>query len=128
MSESINRCISRPNHVTFPYETDLVSVHFCNGSKLISIQENYKMIHHSLSIKFQSTYIQALPPLWERHNYYYMNSLSYGLELIRPIRYNFGGCLSKKNMQHSVILLGPCIVLESTYKDWILVCFPKINH
>ena len=38
--------------------------------------------------KYQSTYIQALPPLWDMPKYYYMYSLSSGSESIRPIRYN----------------------------------------
>ena len=45
-------------------------------------------IYHNTLYKYQSTYIQSLPPLWHRHDYYYMYSLLYRLELIRPIRYN----------------------------------------
>ena len=54
----------------------------------VSIQEHYNTIPHTL-YKYQSTYIQALPLLWARHNYYYMYSLLYGPELIKPILYIF---------------------------------------
>ena len=55
--------------------------------RLYSIRENYKTIYYTLLYKYQSTYIQALPPSWDRHNYYNTYSLSYGSELIRPILY-----------------------------------------
>ena len=61
-----------------------------NGSELI-IQEHYKTIYHHTPCslyKYQSTYIQALPPLWDMPNYYYMYNLSSESKLIRPIRYN----------------------------------------
>ena len=48
--------------------------------------------------KYQSTYIQALPPLWDMPNYYYMYSLSYGSELIRPIRYRYVSETSTKEV------------------------------
>ena len=59
----------------------------CNGLELLFRNTTIQLIHNTTLYKYQSTYIQALPPLWDRHNYYSMYSLSYGLELIRPIRY-----------------------------------------
>ena len=57
------------------------------GTKYITDSEKLQdNIPHSI-YKYQSTYMQALPPLRDMPNYYYMHSLLSGSELIRPIRY-----------------------------------------
>ena len=57
----------------------------CNGSELI-IEEHYNTIYHTLCTN-TSRHIQALSPLWDMPNYYYMYSLLFGSELIKPILY-----------------------------------------
>ena len=47
----------------------------------VSIQEHYNTIHHTL-YKYQTTYIQVLPPLQDMHDCYYMYIIPYELKLI----------------------------------------------
>ena len=62
-----------------------VSNYECNGSELVFRKTTRQ--YTTPMYKYQSTYIQALPPLWDMPNYYYMYSPSSGSELIRPNRY-----------------------------------------